>query len=124
VSREVDAAATLAAEADDLDSQLRQRMEPALALTRIAARRDALDFLVALTKRVPGDSWAYDVEITVSPEKTAELNLSGFAAQPPDLIDSLEGTPEFEQVRLVSAVSAGVGTGQDRLELSAKGSEL
>ena len=48
------------------------------------------------------------------------IKLSGFAPAATILVDLLGSSHQFDMVRLVSAQSAGLGSGLDRLQLSAR----
>jgi hypothetical protein len=101
--------------------QLRARLErdsaPARALIELQQRPDAADGLPALTDAVPLDSWVSGLDVTTSAGSLA-IRLSAFTPVATLLADQLSHMPSFHAVRLLTANSAGLGSG-DRLELSA-----
>jgi general secretion pathway protein L len=105
--------------AEDLPKKLQHESAPAIALTRLSASVDAADVLPVLTEVMPANSWAYQLDVTAPPRGVPQVKLDGFAPDATILIDVLEKSPRFKNVHLVSAVSAGLGTAQDRLQLIA-----
>jgi hypothetical protein len=121
LAHEVGAATAAAAEAQELIRRFEQLAAPALALTGVMTRPDALEVLSALTERVPDDSWVYELEIRSPPERVSELELWAFSSAPGQLIDLLEQSPEFAQVRLESTATVTLtGNAQERVQLTAK----
>jgi general secretion pathway protein L len=90
------------------------------ALIRVMERPDAADVLNSLTSTVPQDAWAYELEVKPAPGDAYQIRFGGYAPAATMLVDVLEKGPRFGQVRLVAAASAGLGTGRDRLTLTAK----
>jgi hypothetical protein len=120
VGRELRKVAVHAANADKLFRQLASAASPGEALVRTMEQPDALDMLTALTNQVPADSWVYDLEITAEPASGGpQIRLSGFTPAATLLVDQLGKSGQLTNVRLVSASSAGLGSGQDRLQLTA-----
>jgi hypothetical protein len=120
VGREVRHARDLGHAVERLEQKLGRESASGIALSRVSSAADAADALTALTGAVAPDSWAYELGINAPPAAAAQITLAGFAPAATMLVDALERAPHFEKVRLVSAVSAGLGTGQDRVELTAE----
>ena len=120
VGRELQRTSGLATTAETVSRQLTNNSAAAAALVNIMAKPDAVDVLTALTANVPRDSWAYELEVTSAQAGALQIKLGGFTPTATTFVDVLEQTPELEQVRLVSAASAGLGTGKDRLRLTAR----
>lgn len=107
------AAATLA-------RQLQSTAAPAEALVGLMRQSDALDAVAALNDAVPKDSWVYDLDVVAQFPQAPRVKFSGFAPTATMLVGVLESSHRFGRVRLVSAQSAGLGSGQDRLQVSAQ----
>ncbi|MEJ0037691.1 MAG: PilN domain-containing protein [Gammaproteobacteria bacterium] len=90
------------------------------ALIAFMARPDAVDVLRTLTTDIPSDTWAYELEIKASSSPGYQVKLGGYAPAATMFIEALEKKPKFDTVRLVSATSAGIGTGRDRLTVTAR----
>lgn len=120
VGREVRHARDIARDVERLEQKLVRESAPGIALSRVSAAADAADALTALTEAVASDSWVYDVGINAPSVAAAQITLTGFTPAATMLVEALERAPHFQKVRLVSAVSAGLGTAQDRAELAAE----
>ena len=103
---------------DRLERDLRAQVAPAQALLALMREPDALDVLTTMTEAIPRDSWAYELDILAQPSQPAEIRASTFTPTATMLLDLLGRSPQFEQVKLVSATSAGFGG--DRLTLTAR----
>ena len=90
------------------------------ALIATMARPDAVDVLRTLSSDIPTDTWAYELEIKSSSSPAYQVKLGGYAPAATIFVNMLEKQPKFDKVRLVSAMSAGVGTGRDRLTVTAR----
>jgi hypothetical protein len=117
---EVEKADALAAKAQSLAHTLQAKTSSASALIGVMSTPDAVDVLTSLTSTVPQDTWAYELDIKVAAAGGYQVKLNGFAPAATTFVDTLEKTPQFEQVRLVSATSAGLGSARDRLQLTAR----
>ncbi len=90
------------------------------ALIALMAHPDAVDVLRTLSSDIPADTWAYELEIKASSSSAYQVKLRGYAPAATTFVDALEKQPKFDTVRLVSATSAGIGTGRDRLTVTAR----
>jgi len=120
VGREVQRVSAAARMSKTLTQQLVKNSASGLSLTHIMERPDAIDVLTRLTYQVPQDTWAYELEIAPGVAGSLQVKLTGFTPTATMLVDLLAKTPELENVRLVSATSAGLGSGRDRLQLTAR----
>jgi hypothetical protein len=117
---ELATARELASRSASLTTRLREDSRPAVALAQLTRTPDAADVLIRLTETVPVDTWAYELEVKPEPSGSYQVKVGGFAPAATTLVDTLEKSPQFNQVRLISATSAGLGTTRDRLQLTAK----
>lgn len=120
VDRELERLRGPAVAATRLAQDLRARAAPAEELVRLMHEPDALEALSVLSTEIPKDSWAYELEISAQWPQVPRIKLSGFTPVATMLIGRLESSGRFQHVRLVSAMSAGLGSGQDRLQLTAQ----
>jgi hypothetical protein len=90
------------------------------ALIGLMARPDAVDVLRALTDDIPSDTWLFELEVRASSVPGYHVKLSGYAPAATMFVDALKKSAKFDGVRLVSAASAGLGTAQDRLTVTAR----
>jgi len=120
VGKKLDSLGTRASSATVLARQLEQDAKPAEALVRLMKSPDAVDTLVGLTADIPKDSWAYELDITAQFPRAPQIKLSGLAPVATTLTGVLTNTGRYDNVRLVYAMSAGLGSGQDRLQLTAR----
>jgi hypothetical protein len=109
-----------AAAAQKLARQLKKDAEPAEALVSLMRQPDALDVLTQLTLDTPKDTWFYDLDISAQWPQAPRIKLSGFTPVATILIGALQTSGNLKEVRLVSASSAGLGSGQDRLQMTAQ----
>jgi hypothetical protein len=93
---------------------------PARALVGLMRQPDALDALTILTQDIPKDSWIYDLDISAQWPQSPRIKLSGFTPVATMLISELQSSNHFNEIRLVSAISAGLGSAQDRVQLTAR----
>lgn len=120
VGRQLRALQEPAAAAQKLARQLKNDAAPAEALVGLMRQPDALDVLTALTQDTPKDTWFYDLDITAQWPQVPRVKLSGFTPVATLLVGTLQSSGRLNEVRLVSASSAGLGSGQDRLQLTAQ----
>ena len=120
VGRRLDELQVPAAAAARLARQLKTDAAPAEALVSLMRQPDALDVLAAVTRDTPKDSWFYDLDISAQWPQVPRIKLSGFAPVATMLVATLQSSGNLTDVRLVSATSAGLGSGQDRLQLTAQ----
>jgi hypothetical protein len=120
VKDEVERVRALAVTTESLTRRLRDESAPATALIGIMRKPDAVDVLTSLTSSAPQDSWAYELDIKPAQAGGYQVKFGGFAPAATMLVDTLEKTPQFENVRLVTAASAGLGTTRDQLQLTAR----
>ena len=120
VGRELRSLQAPAAAAETLARQLKIDAAPAEALVSLMRLPDALDVLTTLTEGTPKDTWFYDLDITAQWPQIPHIKLSGFTPVATILVGALQNTGKLNDVRLVSATSAGLGSGQDRLQLTAQ----
>lgn len=120
IGRELRRLVPPAAAADRLTQELRTQAAPAEALAAVMRQSDALDILITLTDDIPADSWVYELEVSAQGPQVPRIKLSGFTPAATTLASQLQRLGHFDDVRLVSAISAGLGSGQDRLQLTAR----
>jgi hypothetical protein len=120
VGRQAEIAGELATSARSLGEKLKRETAAADALISTMKQPDAMDVLAALTSRMPADAWAYQLEVNAPGTQPADIRVSGFAPTATIMIDQLEQAPEFESVRLANAMSAGIGSGKDRVQIVAR----
>ena len=109
-----------AAAAEKLARQLKRDAAPAEALVSLMRQPDALDVLTTLTQDTPKDTWFYDLDISAQWPQVPRIKLSGFTPVATMLVGALQSRGSLSEVRLVSASSAGLGSGLDRLQLTAQ----
>jgi general secretion pathway protein L len=109
-----------AASAERLTRQLEKDALPAEALVGLMRQPDAVDALITLTADIPGDSWVYELDVSAQWPQAPQLKLSGFTPVATMLVGVLSNAGRYDNVRLVSAMSAGLGSAQDRLQLTAR----
>lgn len=119
VGRTLAAAKREAAITDRLRREVESTAAPAAALTGLMRQTDALDVLTVLTERIPADSWVYELDIGAQDPIPPEAKVSAFTPTATLLVDLLRKSGNFDRVQLLSAVSAGLGSG-DRLQLIAR----
>lgn len=120
VERKLRALQEPAKTAQKLAQQLKKDADPAEALVKLMRQPDALDVLTRLTEDTPKDTWFYDLDISAQWPQAPHLKLSGFTPVATLLVGTLQGTGNLKEVRLVSASSAGLGSGLDRLQMTAQ----
>lgn len=120
LGRELERLQAPATTAKGLAKKLETDAAPAEALVNLMTQPDALDALTTLTTEVPKDSWVYDLEVSAQWPQTPRIKLSGFTPAATMLVGLLGAGRRFDDVRLVSAISAGLGSAQDRLQLTAR----
>jgi general secretion pathway protein L len=74
--------------------------------------------IAELTRVVPANSWIHELRF-----QRGEIRLAGTTTDAATLASSIEKSPAFERVMLISTVPAGLGTGQDRVEMTLRPSE-
>ena len=120
LGRELRRLAAASANATTLAGQLKVEAAPAEALVGLMRLPDALDALSTLTEEVPKDSWVYDLDVVAQWPQVPRIKLAGFTPAATMLVGVLGSSHKFDTVRLVSAQSAGLGSAQDRLQVSAR----
>jgi hypothetical protein len=91
------------------------RLEPLAALSQIDRAPGAAAVLAEVTKLVPHDAWLTTFEL-----KDRRLRLVGISPDPAAIVKLLSSSELLSDVELRSAMSAGIGTGKDRFELTAE----
>lgn len=120
VGRELERVRALAAESETLERRIQSESEGVARLARLTREPDAVDVLAQLTTSVPQDSWTYDLEVSPAKGGGYQIRMAGFVPTATMFVDLLEKEPHLEQVRLVSASSAGLGSGKDHLRVTAR----
>lgn len=118
VNREIAHSSSRATQIRTLARQLESDSAPAVRLVSLMKQPDAFDVLVALTQSVPQDAWIFDLEVSARDSQPPQIKLSGFAPAATTLVDVLNRSQRFEKVRLVSASMAGLGSAQDRVQIT------
>lgn len=101
-------------------SAIAERSKPVLALRELMTTPSGGQVLSDMTAAVPADSWVYEIEIRTPARADSSVKLEAYSPSAAALVDALERSPGFEQVQLVRTASAGVATGKDRVELTAR----
>ena len=120
VGRKLRALEGPAATTEKLARELKKDADPAEALVSLMRQPDALDVLTRLTEVTPKDTWFYDLDISAQWPQAPRVKLSGFTPVATLLVGAIQSSGSLNEVRLVSASSAGLGSGQDRLQLTAQ----
>lgn len=120
VGKESSHTSAKAHEVDRLLRRISTEAAPAEGLVNLMSQPDALDVLVALSEQVPSDSWVYDLDVTAQLPEAPQIKLSGFTPVATTFVDQLGKSGHFERVQIVSAMSAGLGSGRDRLQITAR----
>ena len=120
IAKELSRVQAAAATARALALRYERESRPIADLAELMARPDASDVLTALTKRIPDPSWLYEVEVLPQPGDTMHVKMGGFVPTATVFTDMLAKETEFQDVRLLSASSAGLGSGKDRVQLTAR----
>lgn len=119
VNAELHRTEQLARSARDFARKLDIESAPARELTAKMSSADCLNVLAGLTRLIPLDSWVYDLKIDPGKDSSMTIELAGFAPAATTLTELLAKAPALQQVRLLSATSAGVAAAQDRLQIAA-----
>jgi Tfp pilus assembly protein PilN len=90
------------------------RLEPLQALAQHENTPSAAAVLSEVSALIPTDSWITTFEI-----KQRSLRLVGVSPDAADLVKRLAASHLLNDVELRSALSAGIGTGKDRFEITA-----
>jgi hypothetical protein len=91
------------------------RLEPLIALSQAESAPDAAALLAEVTRLVPHDAWLTTFEL-----KDRHVRLVGLSPDPAAVVRLLAGSALLTDVELRSSLSAGIGTGKDRFELTAE----
>lgn len=108
----------LAASALSQRQSLLARLDPLIALSRVQSAPGAPELLADVTKLVPHDTWLTTFEL-----KERRLRLVGLSPDPAAVVKLLASSALLNDVELRSTMSAGIGTGKDRFELTAETKE-
>jgi hypothetical protein len=93
---------------------LESRLAPFRKLTQIEAAPNLSAVLAELGTLVPKDAWITTLEF-----KPGHLRLVGVSPDPAALVTRLTASDIWTDIELRSSLSAGIGTGQDRFEITA-----
>lgn len=99
---------------------LADRGKPVIALRELMRSASAAQVLTAMSTAVPANSWIYQTEIRTPAAANPSVKLEGYTTAAAALVEALQQHPEFEQVQLVRSSAAGVASGVDRVELTAR----
>jgi hypothetical protein len=119
LNAELERTERLAAQARSISQRLEQESSGVRSLAHELSRADAGDILAHLTERIPSNAWIYDLEIAPAANDGVKIRFDGLVPTATQFVENLEKTHEFRDVRLVSATSAGLGTGKDRIRVTA-----
>jgi general secretion pathway protein L len=100
-------------------AQIVKLSEPATELRKLMATPSVADVLSDLTALLPTDTWVSDVEIQSPSGSATSIHVVGYTPTATELVNRIEASEQFSNVELVSATSAGVASGTDRVELTA-----
>jgi Tfp pilus assembly protein PilN len=95
--------------------RLLARLEPLSVLSSHERSVGAAAILAEVTARVPQDTWLTTFEL-----KGRTLRLVGLSADVANVVKLLTDSPELAGVELRTSISAGLGTGKDRFEITAE----
>ena len=114
------AAQVAAARAEaDAAQQLRAAIDRVLVESRFAFQRrraapTVLAILDELTRRLPDDTWLFELSL-----RDREVQISGYSPAASALIGVIEGSPLFEHARFRSPVTQDTRVGGEQFHLSA-----
>lgn len=94
--------------------QLNARLAPLQSLSEIEGSERTAAILSELSLLVPTDTWLTTFEL-----KGRQIRLVGLSPDTSGLVKRLASARRFVDVELQSSMSAGIGTGKDRFEVSA-----
>ncbi len=99
----------------DRRQALLNKLEPLTALTELESRAALAPLLAELTSTLPQDTW-----ITTFEMKDRRLRIVGVTPDSATLVKLMSSSGSLNDVELRSSMSAGVGTGKDRYEITAE----
>lgn len=85
--------------------ELQSKAAPAVRLAAISRQADAADILNRLTERSPADTWVYQLSIETRQGSVSKLSWSAATPRSLEYIETIERSPEFANVKLVSSAS-------------------
>lgn len=94
--------------------ELTNRLEPLKALSKLEGSITVAALLSELSTLIPHDTWLTTLEV-----KGRQVRMVGLSSDSAGLVKVLTGSSLLTDVELRSSMSAGIGTGKDRFEISA-----
>jgi hypothetical protein len=98
--------------------EVTSRLEPLKALSKLENSNQVGALLGELSTLIPHDTWLTTLDI-----KGRQLRMVGLSPDSAGLVRLLAGSSLLTEVELRSSMSAGIGTGKDRFEISATAQE-
>lgn len=93
--------------------------KPIALLDEIMRQPAAAEGLVAVSSALPHDTWIYQADIRTLGSGVS-MNLEGYTPSATSLLQGLQSSNRLEQIELIEATSAGLGSGSERVELKAR----
>jgi hypothetical protein len=95
--------------------ELLERLEPLTALNETERARSSSSLLLEATLLLPENSW-----LTTFERKEREIRIVGLSPDSAGIVRRLASSALMRDVTLRSSISAGIGTGLDRFEITAE----
>lgn len=92
-----------------------EHIEPLKALSALEAMPSSTALIVELTQLVPSDSWVTNIE-----RRDRQIRIAGLSPDAAGVVNRLASSALLSEVSLRSSISAGIGTGLDRFEITAE----
>lgn len=93
--------------------------KPIVLLDEVMRRPSAADGLIAVSTALPHDTWIYQADIRALASGVS-MSLEGYTPSATSLLQGLQSSKRLDQIELIEATSAGVGSGSERVELKAR----
>jgi general secretion pathway protein L len=92
-----------------------ERIEPLKALASLETTASSSDLMVELSQLVPDGSW-----LTTFERRDRQVRIVGLSPDAAGMVKRLASSALLSDVSLRSSMSAGIGTGLDRFEITAE----
>lgn len=102
---------------------LQKLSAPLLELNKAMQEASVTEVLAALSAAVPSDTWVYQFDARsagTDKSSTGEVKLEAYTVAATSLIEQLQASRRFTQVRLLESTASGLESGGDRVKLTAQ----
>lgn len=104
-------------------AELQKLGAPLVELNKTMQETSVTEVLAALSAAVPSDTWVYQFDARstgTDKSTTGEVKLEAYTVAATSLIEQLQASRRFAQVRLLESTASGLETGGDRVKLTAQ----